>query len=57
MGLSIWLFSCKSNEKAAADDDAKVESQTPVTVTAVNDSTLTDYIDLNAISATLQKIM
>jgi len=54
MGLSLWLFSCKSNDKAA-DDDAKVASQTPVTVTAVNDSTLTDYIDLNATSVILQK--
>ena len=30
-------------------------SQTPVSVTTVNDSTLTDYIDLNASSTTLQK--
>lgn len=55
IGLSIFLFSCKSNDKAGADDDAKVASQTPVTVTAVNDSSLTDYIDLNATSTTLQK--
>jgi len=54
MGLSISLFACKSNEKKS-DEDAKVTTQTPVTVTSINDSTLTDYIDLNATSATLQK--
>ena len=52
--LFLISFSCKNKEKAD-DDDAKVASQTPVTVTTVNDSTLTDYIDLNAISTTLQK--
>jgi len=52
--LLLISFSCKNKEKAE-DDDAKVASQTPVTVTSVNDSTLTDYIDLNAISTTLQK--
>jgi multidrug efflux pump subunit AcrA (membrane-fusion protein) len=55
MGLSIGLFSCKSNEKPADDEDAKVASQTPVTVVTVNNSTLTDYLDLNAVSATLKK--
>ncbi|WP_428329975.1 efflux RND transporter periplasmic adaptor subunit [Mucilaginibacter sp.] len=50
------LFSCQSKDKAADDGaDAKVESQTPVTVTTVNDSTLTDYINLSATSTTLQK--
>ncbi len=52
--IPIGLFSCKGGEKAD-DDDAKVASQTPVTVTTVNDSTLTDYIDLNATSIILQK--
>ena len=51
---ALLFFSCKGKEKAS-DDDAKVTSQTPVTVTTVNDSSLTDYIDLNAISTTLQK--
>jgi len=50
----MLLFSCKDKDKAD-DEDAKVVSQTPVTVTTVNDSTLTDYIELNAMSATLQK--
>jgi multidrug efflux pump subunit AcrA (membrane-fusion protein) len=56
LGLVVLLSACQSNSKAGGDDDdAKVASQTPVTVTTVNDSTLMDYIDLNATSATLQK--
>ncbi len=54
-GLSVVLFSCQSKDKADDDDDSKVASQTPVSVTTVNDSTLTDYIELNASSTTLQK--
>lgn len=56
MGLSVLLFSCGGADKGSGDDDdAKVASQTPVTVTTVSDSTLVDYIDLNATSTTLQK--
>ena len=55
MGMSVLFFSCQSKDAAGGGDDAKVESQTPVTVTTINDSTLTDYIDLNATSTTLQK--
>ncbi len=54
--ISMCLFSCGSKASGGDDDeDAKVVSQTPVTVTTVSDSTLIDYIDLNATSATLQK--
>ncbi|MCR8561006.1 HlyD family efflux transporter periplasmic adaptor subunit [Mucilaginibacter sp. BJC16-A38] len=53
-GISIVLFSCHGADKAD-DEDAKVTSQTPVTITTINDSTLTDYIDLNATSTILQK--
>jgi multidrug efflux pump subunit AcrA (membrane-fusion protein) len=53
-GLSMLLFSCKSAVKKD-DEDAKVTTQTPVMVTAINDSSLTDYIDLNATSAILQR--
>jgi multidrug efflux pump subunit AcrA (membrane-fusion protein) len=53
-GLSVLLFSCGAKD-AGGDEDAKVVSQTPVTVTTVSDSTLVDYIDLNATSTTLQK--
>jgi multidrug efflux pump subunit AcrA (membrane-fusion protein) len=53
-GISILLFSCKSKDKGD-DEDAKVISRTPVSVTTVDSSALTDYIDLNATSTTLQK--
>jgi multidrug efflux pump subunit AcrA (membrane-fusion protein) len=54
--LSVLLFSCGAKDAGGGDDeDAKVASQTPVTVTNVSDSTLVDYIDLNATSTTLQK--
>lgn len=55
IGVASLLFSCQSKDKAADDEDAKVTSETPVTVTNIDDSTLTDYIDLNATSTTLQK--
>jgi len=51
----IALGSCSSNKKADDDDSAKVDAQTPVTVTTVDQNTLTDYIDLNATSVFLQK--
>jgi len=54
IGLSLLLSSCKSAVKKD-DEDAKVTTQTPVTVTTINDSTLTDYIDLNATSTILQR--
>jgi len=54
IGISLLLFSCQSKDKGD-DDDAKVTSQTPVSVTTVDSSALTDYIDLNATSTTLQK--
>ena len=54
MALCSFILSCKSKDKAT-EEDAKVVAQTPVTVTTVNDSSLTDYIDLNATSAILQK--
>ena len=55
MGMSVLLFSCKGGADKADDDDANVKAQTPVTVTSVNDSSMVDYIDLNATSAFLQK--
>jgi multidrug efflux pump subunit AcrA (membrane-fusion protein) len=54
MGCVLFLFSCKG--KGSADDNAdNVKAQTPVTVTSINDSSMADYINLNAISAFLQK--
>src|SRR5580698_9085625 len=55
-GIVVSLSSCGSKAGGGDDDeDAKVVSQTPVTVTSVSDSTLVDYIDLSATSTTLQK--
>jgi multidrug efflux pump subunit AcrA (membrane-fusion protein) len=56
MAASVLLFSCKGGaDSAAADETDNIKAQTPVTVTTVNDSTMVDYIDLNATSAFLQK--
>jgi multidrug efflux pump subunit AcrA (membrane-fusion protein) len=55
LGIVVLLASCKGGEEKTADDDAAVKSQTPVTVTSVNDSSMVDYIDLNATSSFLQK--
>jgi len=55
IGIPILLFSCQSKDKGGDDDDTKVVSKTPVTITTVDSSSLTDYIDLNATSVTLQK--
>ena len=55
IALPVLLYSCKGKDSGGDDSDAKVTSQTPVSVTNVNDSTLVDYIDLNATSITLQK--
>ncbi|MDO3640572.1 efflux RND transporter periplasmic adaptor subunit [Mucilaginibacter sp. L3T2-6] len=54
-GLAALLLSCHDKDKGADDEDTKVASQTPVTVTTISDSTLTDYIDLSATSTILQK--
>jgi len=54
-GIALCIYSCKSADKPADDDAADVKAQTPVTVTTVNDSTLTDFIDLNAVTSFLQK--
>ncbi|MDB5112041.1 MAG: p-hydroxybenzoic acid efflux subunit AaeA [Mucilaginibacter sp.] len=56
IGIALLLFSCKgSADSAAATEDATAKPETPVTVTTVNDSSMVDYIDLNASSAFLQK--
>jgi len=55
IGIAMLLFSCKGGADKAAEDDANVKTITPVTVTGINDSSMVDYIDLNATSAFLQK--
>jgi multidrug efflux pump subunit AcrA (membrane-fusion protein) len=49
------LYSCKGADKPAGSEDAAVASQTPVTVTTVNDSSMVDYFDVSATSVFLQK--
>jgi multidrug efflux pump subunit AcrA (membrane-fusion protein) len=55
MSLAILLAACKGKDKPDDSEDAKIEVQTPVTITTVNDSTLVDYTNLNATSAFMQK--
>lgn len=55
LGLILFLFACGGKDKKEGDDADNSKAQTPVTVTTINDSTMTDYITLNAISAFLQK--
>jgi multidrug efflux pump subunit AcrA (membrane-fusion protein) len=53
-GISLLLFSCKG-KAPAADESDNVKAITPVTVTAINDTSMVSYTDLNAISVFLQK--
>jgi multidrug efflux pump subunit AcrA (membrane-fusion protein) len=58
MIIAIAMIGCHGSEKPAAAADEKsdsVDARTPVTVTAVDRSGLDDYIELNAVSAFLQK--
>lgn len=55
LGIILFLFACGGKDKKESDDADNSKAQTPVTVTTINDSTMTDYITLNAISAFLQK--
>jgi multidrug efflux pump subunit AcrA (membrane-fusion protein) len=55
MGCVLFISSCKGKGGTADDNADNVKAQTPVTVTTINDSSMTDYINLNAISAFLQK--
>jgi len=54
LGFFLLLFACKGKDKPADEAD-NVKAQTPVTVIAIDESSLIDYIDLNATSAFLQK--
>jgi multidrug efflux pump subunit AcrA (membrane-fusion protein) len=56
LGLMVFLGSCTSAKKSDDDDDAsKVQAQTPVTVTTIDQNSMADYIDVNATSVFLQK--
>jgi multidrug efflux pump subunit AcrA (membrane-fusion protein) len=53
----LLLAACKGNASGGGDDDAaaNVKPTTPVSVINVNDTSLVDYADLNAISTFQQK--
>ncbi len=56
LSLCTGLLACKNGQKAGDDEDAAVKSQTPVTVTSIEEaSSLANYIDLNATSIYLRK--
>jgi hypothetical protein len=53
--LAITAFYACNGSKPA-DEEAAIESQTPVTVTTIGNSALADTIELNATSSFLQTI-
>jgi multidrug efflux pump subunit AcrA (membrane-fusion protein) len=55
LGLMLCLGSCTSAKKDDDDDTSKIQAQTPVTVTTVDQNAMADYIDVNATSVFLQK--
>lgn len=55
LGACLLLAACKGADKAAGDEDAKGNPQTPVTVTSIDQNAMADYIDLNATSSFQQK--
>jgi multidrug efflux pump subunit AcrA (membrane-fusion protein) len=52
---AVFLFSCKSKQDPPAAADAPTaEVQTPVTVTTISNESLSEYVELNAMSSYLQ---
>jgi len=55
-GLALFLSACAGADKPAADDaGADVKSQTPVTVTMIDQNPMADYVEANATSIFQQK--
>lgn len=54
MTLCFFLC-CKPSEKGDSDETKAVEAETPVSVTSISNSPMTDYTELNAVSSFLQK--
>lgn len=52
--VTLLLFSCKSKDTPVEAEAPTDEVQTPVTVTAIATETLTEYVELNAMSTFLQ---
>jgi multidrug efflux pump subunit AcrA (membrane-fusion protein) len=55
LGLALYLGSCTSNKTEDDEDTSKVEAQTPVTVTSIDQDAMADYIEVSAASVFLQK--
>lgn len=58
--IAVAMIGCQAKEpadggKAGSEASDSVDARTPVTVTTVSDAPLDDYIELNAVSAFLQK--
>src|ERR1700730_5045671 len=56
LGCCITVFSCKTGTNTAKEDvPAVTDVRTPVTVVSISSEPITEYIELNATSAFLQK--
>jgi multidrug efflux pump subunit AcrA (membrane-fusion protein) len=53
--ITVFCFSCKGNAPAADAEAAAPAAETPVQVTTIDQSSLTNYVELNATSSFLQK--
>jgi multidrug efflux pump subunit AcrA (membrane-fusion protein) len=53
--VCLLICSCNSATTDNSDSDASPEVRTPVTVTSISNTSLNDYIELNATSAYLQE--
>ena len=49
------LYACGNANKAADDEEADVQSQTPVSVTTIDQNPMIDYVDMNATAVFQQK--
>lgn len=55
LAMALFLSSCGGADQSAADDGAEVKSQTPVTVTTIDQNGMSDYVEMNATSVFQQK--
>ncbi|MES2275152.1 MAG: efflux RND transporter periplasmic adaptor subunit [Bacteroidota bacterium] len=55
LATTLFLSSCGGDKPAADEGEANVKSQTPVTVTTVDENAMSDYVELNATSVFQQK--
>ncbi len=55
IAIALLLSACGGAKPAADDEDAAVKSQTPVTITTVDQNGMADYVEMNATSVFQQK--